>query len=262
MMPAFAASAAASLVARGGIGHLTNSVMSTTDTLKNFNFQFAPIAWGQGRGEFERTPEHLDGIAIGKPSRCDFRGKRRATRGSHIITSCFEVQREFRGRLWFTARTERHQPLTQAQVKFSSIQAEKTTIDRLPVQSMAEFVMSRGNPVWGRVNSNGADELLPIRELIAQFFDGDRRGVQHGSRGPDREVFAGDAAALEDALLFRTELLELDLQHLLQRLRDAGVATFERRSQSPFSPILRNQALVHHVLQNSHHEKRIPPELW
>ena len=84
-----------------------------------------------------------------------------------------------------------------------------------------------------------------------------RERVQHRRDGPYRKAFSGDAATLQDAPFFRIELLQLDLQHLLQRLRDAGIDLLDGRGQNQSAPILRNQALVHHVLHDRHHEERV-----
>ena len=100
--------------------------------------------------------------------------------------------------------------------------------------------------------------MLPLREFVASFFDRGWRGLQHDGGGPGRETFAGHAAALENALFFRAQLLELDVQHLLKRFRDAGVYILKRCRESPSSLILSDQTFCHDVSNNLDHEQSVP----
>ncbi len=51
--------------------------------------------------------------------------------------------------------------------------------------------------------------------------------------------------------------MELHLYQLIQRLRDTRLNIFKRHAQCP-SPIgLCNQSLLHHVLEDGYHEKRV-----
>ena len=67
---------------------------------------------------------------------------------------------------------------------------------------MPEFVV-RGNYATGEfLNSRRLYELLLLCEPFAEILNLVSFDVERGCDGPDREVLAGRAAALQDALLF------------------------------------------------------------
>ncbi len=100
-------------------------------------------------------------------------------------------------------------------MEFGPLHTSETTVESLPVERVPEFVPCRRAPVGRCVNSGRPDELLPSGEFVAHFFNRGRGLVQHRGHRPHREVFAHHAAALQNAPLFRVELFQLDLQHLL-----------------------------------------------
>src|SRR5579871_320262 len=146
-------------------------------------------------------------------------------------------------------------------MELGSMKARETAIEGLAVKGVREFIMRGRGTVRRVVNPDRPNELVPVRESVAALFDGSRRKVQHGCSSPDRKTFSRDTAALQDTPLVRTELLHLNLQHLLQRFRDAEVDLVQWRGQNQSSVLLCNQPPADHVLHNRGHEKRVPARI-
>ena len=95
-------------------------------------------------------------------------------------------------------------------------------------------VIVRGNlPIRQLVNSGGLNELQFFGETLASIFDGGRINFGRGGNSPHGKTLSCNAGASQNALLCRTQLLELHLDHLIQRLWDSWANIFKRHPERP-----------------------------
>src|SRR6266480_2069770 len=103
---------------------------------------------------------------------------------------------------------------------------------------------------------------MPFDKSLTGIFNLFGVHVQCGGYAPGGEALSRDTGAFQDALLGGTQLLELHLDHLLQRVRNTDGNSFKRRAKHPSSLlVLRDQSLLNQVVQNSSHEQSVSARL-
>src|SRR5258708_28754567 len=124
---------------------------------------------------------------------------------------------------------------------------------------MPEIIVCGDLAIRQLVNSRSLYKLEPVGESLASFVNAATFEFGRGANRPYGETLSRNAGASQNALLQRTELLELHLDQLIQRLRDTRLNICKCHAQCP-SPIgLCNQSLLHPVLEDGYHEKRGAP---
>src|SRR6266705_2344547 len=122
---------------------------------------------------------------------------------------------------------------------------------------MPEIIVRGNLAVRQLVNSRGFYELQPVGESLANFVNAATFEFGRSANRPYRETFSGNTGASQNALLEGIELVVLHLDELIERLGDTWRNIFKRHVQCPSAIGLCNQPLLHHVLEDGHHEKRI-----
>src|SRR5258708_4012890 len=78
-----------------------------------------------------------------------------------------------------------------------------------------------------------AYELLSLGKCVAEFFQAVWLEVHRGADLPQGETLTGDAGAFQNALLCRTQLIELELEHLLECLWYTKINASQWLGQTP-----------------------------
>ena len=132
----------------------------------------------------------------------------------------------------------------------------KPAIKGLPAQSVPELMGSH-RAIRSLLHTQRSNKQLLLGESVADLFDLSGGCVQHGGNGPYRESLSGHTGGFQDALLLDIQLLNLDLQHLLQRLGNARIDVLKGPGKRPVSVILRDPALLNHLLHDSCYKQRV-----
>ena len=122
---------------------------------------------------------------------------------------------------------------------------------------MPEIIVRGNLAVRQLVNSRGFYKLQPVGESLASFVNAATFEFGRGADRPHRETLSRNTGASQKALLQGIELVVLHLDQLIQRLGDTRRDIFKRHHQRPSAIGRCNQSLLHHVLEDGHHEKRI-----
>ena len=106
-------------------------------------------------------------------------------------------------------------PFSYSLVQFGTVRIGKPAIKDLPVERMLELVVCRKIALRQFVHSCARNELMPFNKSLTEIFNVFGIHIQCGGYAPDGEALSRDTGAFQDALLGRTQLLELHLDHLL-----------------------------------------------
>jgi hypothetical protein len=110
-------------------------------------------------------------------------------------------------------------------------------------------------PVLARL---APQEQAAPRERIAQLVRVLRRDLERRRDEPGRKLLADHARGLEHALLLRAEPIELDVDHLLHRVRPVRGDVVDRRHEPPPPAVLADHPARHEVVEDRHDEQRRP----
>src|SRR6267143_2079107 len=122
---------------------------------------------------------------------------------------------------------------------------------------MPEIIVRGNLTVCQLVNSRSLYKLQLFGESLTSIVDASTFEFGRGANRPYGETLSGNTGASQDALLYSTQLLELHLDHLIQRLWDSRANIFKRQPEHPLPIGLCNQSLLHHILENGHHEQSV-----
>src|SRR5262249_9960608 len=148
-----------------------------------------------------------------------------------ILAPILEMQRKFRGQFLssVTGSAESLESLSMPLVQPGPFYARKPTKKTLPIQRVPELVMSRQGAVREFLNSSRFNKVLPFSKAFAGILNLIRSKLHRRRNRPDGEALADHAGAFKNALLGRSQSVDLSFQHVLQRLGDTRLDLAQRR---------------------------------
>jgi len=100
-------------------------------------------------------------------------------------------------------------------VQIGPVHIGQPFIDRLPVKGVPELVPGGNDSISKFLNPCSSNELMPLNKSLTEVLDLARFDVLRDRDAPHGEALSCYARTLQEALLWRAQLVKLCLQHLL-----------------------------------------------
>src|SRR5262249_30644431 len=113
----------------------------------------------------------------------------------------------------------------------------------MTIQRVPELVPRREDTIRKFLTSRRPDDLTPVGQPVAKKFNLVRLELERRAYGPDGELLSSHAGAFQRELLGRAQALELDVEHIVESIRHAGIDIFKSGCKRPLSVNLSNQAI-------------------